>query len=191
VTRIRWVTLGVAVFVVVLGAIFVATIGSGGKQQHGSLVDRVAPRINVRDIDGGTPVTLDATTPTTGGVVTAGTLKGKVVLVNFWNSWCIPCQQEAPALARFYARHRKDPAFAMIGIVRDDDMQAVREYVARENVKWTIADDPNGAAAIAYGTNGQPETYVIDSNGVVRAELFGPASVDDLEQMLQAARESA
>jgi len=178
VTRIRWVTLGVAVFVVVLGAIFVATIGGGGKQQHGSHVDRVAPPFSVTDI-------------ASDKSVSTSSLQGKVVVVNFWNSWCIPCKQEAPALADFYARHRNDPDFAMVGIVRDDDMQAVREYVARENVKWTIADDPNGAAAIAYGTNGQPETYVIDSDGVVRAELFGPASIDDLDQMLQAAREAA
>jgi cytochrome c biogenesis protein CcmG/thiol:disulfide interchange protein DsbE len=190
VTRIRWVTLGVAVFVLALGAIFVATIGGGGEQQHGSLVGRTAPTIDVKNIDGGTPVSLD-TVPTTGGVTTSGTLKGKVVLVNFWNSWCIPCKQEAPALAEFFARHRNDPDFAMVGIVRDDDMQAVREYVARENVKWTIASDPNGAAAVAYGTNGQPETYVIGSDGVVHAELFGPASVDDLERMLQAARAAA
>jgi cytochrome c biogenesis protein CcmG, thiol:disulfide interchange protein DsbE len=189
-TRVRWVTLGVAVFVLALGAIFVATIGGGDSQRHGSLLNRRAPRIDVRDLDG-RPVTLDTTTPSTGPAVTNGTLEGKVVLVNFWNSWCIPCKQEAPALAEFYAKHRNDPDFAMVGIVRDDDMRAVREYVARENVKWTIANDPNGRAAIAFGTNGQPETYVIDSDGVVRAELWGPAGVDDLDQMLRAAREAA
>jgi cytochrome c biogenesis protein CcmG/thiol:disulfide interchange protein DsbE len=188
-TRIRWVTLGVAVFVLALGAIFVATIGGGGKQQHGSLVNRVAPAIDVKDLDG-TPVTFGTVT-TTSGRTTNGTLGGKTIVVNFWNSWCIPCKQEAPALAEFYAKHRNDPDFAMVGIVRDDDMRAVREYVARENVKWTIASDPNGKAAIAFGTNGQPETYMIDAGGVVRAELFGPASVDDLERMLQAAREAA
>ena len=52
--------------------------------------------------------------------VSARSLAGKTYVVNFWNSWCIPCHQEAPALESFYARHRTEPDFAMLGIVRDD-----------------------------------------------------------------------
>jgi cytochrome c biogenesis protein CcmG/thiol:disulfide interchange protein DsbE len=165
-------------FVVALGAVFVVAVGGGPKEQHGSLVGRPAPPFALTDVDGGTPVTTSA-------------LQGRTIVVNFWNSWCIPCRQEHPALAEFYARHRDDPSFAMVGIVRDDDAKAVREYVARENVRWTIALDPKGAAAIAYGTTGQPETYVIGPDGTVHAELWGPASVGDLERMYDAAKGTA
>ncbi|MDQ1520446.1 MAG: cytochrome c biosis protein CcmG, thiol:disulfide interchange protein DsbE [Actinomycetota bacterium] len=174
-TRIRWVTIAVSVFVLALGALLLSAVLRGQTQQHGSLVGKPAPAFNLKNIDGATPVTTAA-------------LQSRTIVVNFWNSWCTPCRQEHPALAEFYARHRGDPDFAMVGIVRDDDARAVRDYVTRENVKWTIAMDPNGAAAIAYGTNGQPETYVIGPDGRVAAELWGPANIGDLEQMLARAQ---
>ena len=52
--------------------------------------------------------------------------------MNFWNSWCIPCRQEEPALQTFYAAHRNEPDFAMVGIVRDDSAEPIRSYVAAE-----------------------------------------------------------
>jgi cytochrome c biogenesis protein CcmG/thiol:disulfide interchange protein DsbE len=158
--------------------LFVATVGKDPLHQHGSLVGKRAPAFNLTNVDGSSPVTSAA-------------LNGRTVVVNFWNSWCIPCRQEHPALVEFYKNHRTDPSFAMVGIVRDDDAKAVRDYVARESVKWTIGIDPKGAAAIAYGTNGQPETYMIGPDGRVHAELFGPATFDDLERMYQRARVSA
>jgi cytochrome c biogenesis protein CcmG/thiol:disulfide interchange protein DsbE len=174
-SRIRWVVLGVSVFALALGALFVANVGKDPQETHGSLVGDPAPAFDLQKVDGTTPVT------------TAG-LRGRTIVLNFWNSWCIPCRNEHPALAAFYARHRSEPDFAMIGIVRDDDEAAVRAYVARENVRWTVAMDPGGDAAIAYGTNGQPETFVIGPDGRVAAELFGPATEGDLEAMLARAQ---
>jgi cytochrome c biogenesis protein CcmG, thiol:disulfide interchange protein DsbE len=178
VTRIRWATIAVAVFVVALGAVFVMVVGGGPKQQHGSLLNRPAPTFALTNVNGSTPVTSQS-------------LQGRTVVVNFWNTWCIPCRQEHPALVEFYDRHRDDPSFAMVGIVREDDEKTVRAYVERQNVEWTVAMDPKGAASIAYGTTGQPETYVIGPDGTVHAELFGPASVNDLETMLAAAQRPA
>jgi cytochrome c biogenesis protein CcmG/thiol:disulfide interchange protein DsbE len=175
VTRIRWITIAVSVFVLAFGALLVSAVLRGQTQQHGSLVGKPAPAFNLQNIDGATSVRSSA-------------LRSRTIVVNFWNTWCVPCRREHPALVEFYDRHRNDPDFAMVGIVREDDARTVRDYVARENVKWTIAMDPNGAAAIAYGTNGQPETYVIGPDGRVAAELWGPANTGDLEQMLARAQ---
>ena len=59
-------------------------------------------------------------------------LQDKTYVVNFFNSWCIPCQQEAPALKAFYAEHKSEPDFAMVGVVIDDDASTIRGYVATQ-----------------------------------------------------------
>jgi len=176
VTRVRWIATGVAVFVLLLGAVFVVTVGRN-HDAHGSMLNKPVPALTLDDIATRKPVT------------TSG-LAGKVVIVNFWNSWCIPCQQELPALSAFYNEHRTDVGFELIGVVRDDTTKAVQQYVARENIGWTIASDPGGQAAVAFGTTGQPETYAIAPNGVVVGEEFGPATVSDLDRMLAAAQGS-
>ena len=118
-------------------------------------------------------------------------LQGKVVLVNFWNSWCIPCQQEHAALAAFYARHRNDGDVEMIGIVRDDTAGAARTWVRDHHDGWVFATDPGGQAALGFGTTGQPESFMVAPSGVIAAYLRSPASIDNLEAMLAAARRVA
>ena len=66
--------------------------------------------------------------------------------------------------------------------------RAVRDYVQDENVGWTIGLDPKSKAALAYGTTGQPETFVIGPDGRAAREQFAAVSVDNLETMLRAAR---
>ncbi|HET9728480.1 MAG TPA: TlpA disulfide reductase family protein [Acidimicrobiia bacterium] len=127
-----------------------------------------------------------------GGQIDSSTLARKTYVVNFFNSWCIPCQQEAPALKAFYAEHRNDPDFAMIGVVRDDDDHAaVRSYVRREGITWPVAFDPTGSARLGFGTTGQPETYFVNSSGVAACGTLGASTLADLESMLQAVRSGA
>jgi cytochrome c biogenesis protein CcmG/thiol:disulfide interchange protein DsbE len=120
--------------------------------------------------------------------ISAHALAGKTYVVNFWNSWCIPCRQEEPALQAFYAAHRTEPDFAMVGIVRDDDPAPVRSYVSANQIDWPVAFDPNGSAGLAFGTTGQPETYVISPTGVAACGSLGPVTAAELEAWLQIAR---
>lgn len=115
-------------------------------------------------------------------------LAGRAVIVNFWNTWCIPCREEEPALRDFYARHQSDPDFAMVGIVRDDSESAVRTWVRDHQTAWTVAFDPGARAAIDFGTSGQPETYAISPDGVVVGRQLGRAAPKDLEALLARAR---
>src|SRR5262249_27091185 len=110
--RARWIALGGAVALVAFGAVLAVQQRSEPSvprlvQQHKSM-----PSFDVTTLDG--------------KKVDAASLKDKTVVVNFFNSWCIPCQQEAPALSSFYAEHKDDPNFAMLGVVRDDDPSAIR-----------------------------------------------------------------
>lgn len=124
--------------------------------------------------------------------VSSAELLGTTYLVNFWNDWCIPCQQEHPALAAFDAAHADDPTVRLIGIVRDENSLAdIRAYVADEGVTWTVLLDPDQTAKLRFGTTGQPETFAISADGIARAVHIGPATLDDLENLLAAARAPA
>jgi cytochrome c biogenesis protein CcmG/thiol:disulfide interchange protein DsbE len=164
----------VAVFVVALGALFVFSLVDDGEARS-NLLGKPAPPFDVERLSDGASLTSES-------------LRGRTVVVNFWNTWCVPCIREHPALQEFYERHRDEPDFAMVGIVREDTEAAAREYVEREKVDWAVGLDPDGRAAIDYGTTGQPETFVIGPDGVVAAELFGEASVAHLESMLARAQ---
>ncbi|MCU1429363.1 MAG: thiol-disulfide isomerase-like thioredoxin [Actinomycetia bacterium] len=174
-SRIRWVVLGVAVFVISLGAVFVASVGRGPVASHANLLGKQAPVVSLKNLVDGTPL---STAPKA----------GHVVVVNFWNSWCIPCRQEQPALKAFYTEHRKEADFTMIGVLRSDGQKEARAYAAAEGMNWALAADPHGDAAVAFGTTGQPETYVIGPDGVVAAWLSGPASLSDFDAMLNRAK---
>jgi cytochrome c biogenesis protein CcmG/thiol:disulfide interchange protein DsbE len=174
----RIAALAVAVVVVVFGVVLALNVGSDpqedAKQSH--LVGKAVPSFDLPDL--------------AGGRVKLADIAGKSTIVNFWNHWCIPCQEEAPALESFYAAHKDDPDFAMIGIVRDDETGEVRSYVKKNGVGWTIALDPGSVAALDFGTRGQPETYAISPGGTVAAAKYGPMSSTELERFLAAARQT-
>ena len=175
----RIAALAVALVVVVFAVVLALNVGSDPQAdaKQSRLVGKAAPAFDLPNL--------------AGGRVTLADVAGKSAIVNFWNHWCIPCQQEAPALDAFYAAHRDDPDFAMIGIVRDDTTGDVRAYVTKQGVGWTIALDPGSVAALDFGTRGQPETYAISPSGVVAAAKYGPMSTRELELFLAAARQTA
>jgi len=172
----RWIALAVAFVLVGVGVALATQVGGDPRsdQKRSQLVGDPAPRFAVRPLDGGT--------------LTRGDLAGRAVIVNFWNTWCVPCQDELPALRRFADRHRDDPTVAFVGIVRDDAESAVREYVEAEGIDWTVAMDPGARAALAFGTRGQPETFAITPDGLVAGAQIGPSTEADLETMLTAAQ---
>lgn len=172
----RWIALSVAVVVIAVGVALATQVGGDPRADatKSQLVGDAAPDFSVRPLDGET-LALDD-------------LAGRAVIVNFWNTWCAPCHAELPALKTFADRHRDDPTVAFVGIVRDDSESAAREYVTAEGIDWTTAMDPEGRAALAFGTRGQPETFAITPDGLVAGAQIGPSTVDDLEVMLAAAR---
>jgi cytochrome c biogenesis protein CcmG/thiol:disulfide interchange protein DsbE len=172
----RWAALGVGVLVCVLGVVLATQVGTSPTQdaQSSRLLGKAAPRFTAHTFDGGT--------------ISTQTLAGQPVIVNFWNSWCIPCQQELPVLRQFAERHAGDSSFTLLGVLRDDTTAAARHYAAAEGMTWPLAADPGSSLALAFGTRGQPETYAISARGTIVASQFGPVSLGNLETMLAAAR---
>ena len=174
----RWIALGVAAVVVVLGVVLALNVGNDPQLESKSnrLLGRDAPAFNV--------------TTLSGEKVTRDGLAGKAVIVNFWNTWCIPCEKELPALKTFYQLHANDPDFAMVGIVRDaqNSKSGIADYVRKQGIGWTIALDPSSTAALDFATRGQPETFAITPDGRIVGFQLAEVTEANLETMLSAAR---
>ena len=102
-----------------------------------------------------------------GQPLTLSQYKGNVVLVNFWATWCGPCQQEMPLLDQMYRKY-KPAGFTLIGVNVDKDAPPVKELLARKPVSFPVALDPENAVSKAYHVADMPSSVLIDRKGVVR-----------------------
>lgn len=122
------------------------------------LIDRRAPAL--------TGPTLD------GRVFDLGAVAGKLTVVNFWASWCVECRREHPGFVRVAERYRDQPV-ALVGVIFQDDPAAARAYMREMGGDWPNVIDPDGRIAVDYGVYGVPETFLIDSDGIIRAKVVG------------------
>ena len=112
-------------------------------------------------------------------------LRGHVVVLNFWASWCYPaCYEEAPALARAWETY-KDRGVMMIGIDIQDKEEAARKFLAQFGHTFPNAPDPAGRVAVDYGVYGVPETFFIDKNGRVRGKHVGAVTDEIFERNVE------
>ena len=172
--RARWIALAVGVVLVAFGVVLAVVHRKEPSVPRLVQEHALAPAFSVKTFDG--------------KVLDSASLAGKTYVVNFFNSWCIPCRQEEPELKAFFAEHKSEHDFAMIGIVHDDETSAARAYVAEQQITWPVGLDPNGTAALGFGTTGQPETYVMRPVGVAVCGRLGPSTQAELDVWLQAAR---
>jgi peroxiredoxin len=96
--------------------------------------------------------------------------RGKVVLLNFWASWCGPCVQETPGLQQL---HHDRPDLQMVGVSVDTDSDAYQRFLKRFRIDTPNVMDPEQRAAKLYHTEGWPETYIIDRKGIIRRKIVG------------------
>jgi thiol-disulfide isomerase/thioredoxin len=103
--------------------------------------------------------------------VDLGKLRGKVIVLNFWASWCAPCVEELPSLE---AMQHQLPQVLVVAISTDEDSGAYRAFLKQHNVDLLTVDDAAQTSNALYGTFRYPETYIIDKSGVMRRKLIGP-----------------
>jgi cytochrome c biogenesis protein CcmG, thiol:disulfide interchange protein DsbE len=96
--------------------------------------------------------------------------RGRVILLNFWATWCGPCVEEIPSLL---ALHRDRPDLAILAISIDGDPDSYSRFIASRHVNLMTVRDPDRRIARLYHSNMWPETYVIDRQGVIRRKFIG------------------
>ena len=133
-----------------------------------AMIDQPAPAFDVAALNGGANLSLSG-------------LKGQVVLVNFFASWCLPCRIEQPILMRL----AKQDHVALYGIDYKDQPAAAKRVLAELGDPYrAIGLDADGITGIDFGVYGVPETYVIDKNGQIRKRFVGPLTEQSLQQEL-------
>lgn len=150
--------------VVLLGGMFAA----GARQACAaeSLLNHKAPEFTRRDLKGQT--------------VDLVRQRGKVVLLNFWATWCAPCESEMPAFSE-WQRQYGSRGFQVIGISMDDSEAPVRKFAARLRPDYPIAMGDAKLGERYGGVLGLPLTYLIDRHGVVRAQFQGATDLKAME----------
>jgi cytochrome c biogenesis protein CcmG/thiol:disulfide interchange protein DsbE len=109
--------------------------------------------------------------------------KGSWVLLNFFNSTCVPCIQEHPLLVAFAEQQRtSDDPVELYTIVNDDNDDAVRAFFRDNGGDWPKVRDDDGAIAVAFGVAKVPESWIIDPDGFVRLRILGAVNEGFLEE---------
>lgn len=98
-------------------------------------------------------------------------LHGRVVLLNFWASWCAPCLEELPSLEQL---QRDLPQVQIVAVSTDDDDAAYERFLKDHSVSLLTVRDAEQRSNAMYGTFRYPETYIIDKNGMIRRKFIGP-----------------
>lgn len=119
-----------------------------------------------------------------GGVLDTEELRGKVVMVDFWSSWCPPCVQEAPVLAATYPLYA-DKGVEFVGVAIWDEESEVSKHVERFNVTYPNGIDAQGRVAISYGVRGIPEKFFLDREGRLVRKYVGPITAATLGSILE------
>ncbi len=145
-------------FVLLCLAFLMTACGQETSQPRKAELDKPAPDFTLVDTKGNTWKLSD--------------LKGQVVFVNFWATWCPPCRAEMPSMQELYTTMPAD-TFKMLAILSNDDPALADRFAAKIGCTFPILVDPEGLTGRAYGLTGVPETFIIDKKGIIREKFIG------------------
>ena len=121
-----------------------------------------------------------------GGELRLSELRGQVVLINFWASWCPPCRDESPDLQALYDDYRAD-GFTVLGVnILDSSRQSALDFVEELGINYPNGEDIGQVIANAYRVEAPPESFLIDRNGDIRQFYIGSVRYDDVSGTIEA-----
>ena len=113
-------------------------------------------------------------------------LRGKIVLIDFWSSWCPPCRAEASALSAAYELYL-EMGVEFVCVAIWDSEKSVKQFIDEHQVSYPNGIDNSGSIAIDYGLTGIPEKYLVDREGMLIGKFLGPMSLGRINAVLQEA----
>jgi cytochrome c biogenesis protein CcmG/thiol:disulfide interchange protein DsbE len=173
----RWVAVGVLVVAAGLVAVLATRPPAAVTEVFSPLVGKAVP-----PVDGTTVVNSH---------FTLASPPGRYTVINFFASWCEPCQQEGPDLVAFQLEHQRSGDASMLSVVFSDGAGRARSYQAALGATWPTLVDPGGRLAVAFGVRAPPSTFVVAPDGRVVAFLESPVTASGLDQVIARARASA
>jgi cytochrome c biogenesis protein CcmG/thiol:disulfide interchange protein DsbE len=177
----RWVAGGVLVVLAAVGVVLATRTPQEATEVQSPLVGHMAPLFSGANIQ-----------KADGARVSLQSLRGHYVFVNFFASWCGPCQQEAPDLISYYYQEAKKSDADLVSVVFHDEVASAAGFLKSQGAPWPALNDPGGTIAQNYGVTGPPTTFLIDPSGrITVAPETGPATQADLQKMLRQAQKLA
>jgi peroxiredoxin len=113
-----------------------------------------------------------------GGTFRLSEHRGRVVMINFWATWCPPCLEEMPAMERLYRQHR-ELGFTLVAVSVDADSKLVAPFVTAHKFTFPVALDPSMSMANTYGVRALPSTFIVARDGTLAALAIGPRHWDN------------
>ena len=181
--RIALALLPLATFLGLAGVFLVSIFGEDPSNLPSTMLGKPAPVFKLAAVD--KLLVADQAIP---GLETADLKTGKVTIVNFWASWCVPCHAEHPMLDVL----KQKAGIVLVGVNYKDDPADARRFLgANGNPYLKIGADVNGRTAIDWGVYGVPETFVVDGTGKITYKHLGPITEESLASRLLPAIEAA
>jgi cytochrome c biogenesis protein CcmG, thiol:disulfide interchange protein DsbE len=169
-TPTRWIAAALVVAAVAFLAVL-ATRQSAEEAAAGSpLLGKPAPEVIGPDLDGET--------------VRLSQLRGRYVLLNFFASWCVPCEREHDDLIRFQEAHAEAGDATVLAVIFDDTVENAREFFEERGGDWPVLADERGKVSLDFGVRGPPESFLISPEGIVLTRIIGEVDSDRLERLL-------
>jgi len=168
--RSFWLAMLPVILFAALALVFLKGLSDGdtSRKLPSVLIGKPAPQFDLGPVEGlvinGKPVP---------GFKVADLQKGKLSIVNFWASWCVPCRQEHPQLIEL----GKMPGFQLIGVNYKNKPEEAARFLRQLGSPFVaIGSDVSGRVGIEWGVVGLPETYIVDGKGIIRYKFIGPIS---------------